>query len=187
MGVVIRNKKIFYNLYNKNLLGNKLKTWYTLRDIKKDNYSGPLMIRQTTGHGGLVKEFKNLDELSDYINSSLVDKEAREHFIYNECAPDDRVVLQGEVKYLDDGRLYLYCARSCRGMRMREALAKHAESFYGMQARAILGQMLNNASYDDLFGLLEEYEGHVVEFSAYSINVGWAKGRNILIWEVRYY
>ncbi len=54
-------------------------------------------------------------------------------------------------------------------------------------ARLLLENMLNSNSLRDLYGVLDRFEGHVVELSACDFCLGVLPGRNAAVWEVRDY
>jgi len=80
--------------------------------------------------------------------------------------------------------LYLYYS-TAPGY-MRESLAAGGKGVGGTTALLTLRHYLNDNSYDDLTELLDRYPDHQIEFSAYSKCFGTMKGRNAVIWEVRY-
>lgn len=61
---------------------------------------------------------------------------------------------------------------------------KHA---YGAAAVAIMKAYMWPGDYEDVRALLDEFPGHVVEFSACDRAVGKIPNRNCVIWEVRKY
>jgi hypothetical protein len=102
---------------------------------------------------------------------------------FNESAPDERLVLQGEVSRFVGG---LYLRYSTLKLPMRSAM-KDARDVGGASAQAILRGVLTGSSYEDLDALLELYPDAVVEFGAYAKCLGAIPGRNAVIWEVRAY
>lgn len=67
----------------------------------------------------------------------------------------------------------------------RDALMRHGRMWTGLAAKLVLDHFLWPADRDDLQTLLEDYPGHVVEFTAASRAVGVIPARNTIIWEVR--
>jgi len=183
------DKRAFFEAWNRGKLGNKLQTWSRPEDVP-GNYTGRLMFRRVSRLGGSdrIWEFpvrRAIPFWTGYLNTGR-----KPDLVANETAPDRHAVLQGEL--LEDvGGLRLFAAirepeDSGKMIRMREALLK-AREYRGLTAEILLRRYCSPASYDDLQELLILYPDHVVEFSAYSRAVGWAVGRNVLIWEVRLY
>lgn len=54
-------------------------------------------------------------------------------------------------------------------------------------AEVLLRYVLNENSYEHVMQLLEDYPGHVIEFSALNHCFGTVPGHNAVIWEVRRY
>jgi len=100
-------------------------------------------------------------------------------------APHHLNVLQGEVMEGVWGWEF-YGARNCWSMPMRKALRKRPISLRGLAAKLLVQRSMNDLSYQWLEYLLEEYPGHVVEFSAFSTCWGTVPGHNTVFWEVRY-
>lgn len=69
---------------------------------------------------------------------------------------------------------------------MRLALESNEQHAWGLEARMLLQKHADPACYDWLMDLLDTYDGHVVEFTSYSIPVGVLQ-QPWLIWEVRAY
>ena len=108
--------------------------------------------------------------------------------IFCEAAPHDRNLLQGEVRRCAPAGLYLdYSTQT--GLDMRAAMRDEAgwQHTEGLKARQILQWGLNAQSYADIMELLNIWDDHTVEFSAFNTLVGELPGRNACIWEVRYY
>jgi len=101
---------------------------------------------------------------------------------YNEAAPDEHCVFQGEV------------CRTYRGLELRYAIGrrkthreamKTASNVHGLAALEIVRAYVPD--WPDVEVLLDLYDDHVVEFSTYEVPVGCIPGRHTLIWEVRLY
>jgi hypothetical protein len=182
----IKTKQEFYELWNSNKLGNKLRTWNTLEDLKKNGYTGLLGIRAVlVGGGPFLHGFTATGVPDAYKQFKKLGVE-KEDTVLCEAAPDEKVTLQGEV-YRDVDGLYLFALENnLQGLRMRDAL-KLAREYHGLEALILLKKHLSAASYDDIMELFDLYPDSVIEFSAYSNCLGWAQGRNTLIWEVRNY
>lgn len=177
------HKQSFFQLYQWGRLGNTLRTWDRLDDCPSDIL---LMARHMGALGGGVC-------ISNLYREQMRRKAARlgldlTKIRFNECAPDAHATLQGEV-YEGPRGLELFAyerehQHAGKVWRMRDVLPR-ATQHHGMTAQHLLLRHLSPASYDDVRELLALFQGHVVEFAAYSRKVGWSIGRNTIIWEVR--
>lgn len=170
----ISSKKQLYELYLAGCLGNKLHTFAYPSELREQGYRGTVTARSTSEH----------DKTCLY---NIPWKEAirlPKHFCFNEPAPDDQLLIQGEVMRTPGG-LYLQYSTE-RFIPMRIALRK-AKIAQGLKAKLILEHFLTLASYEELMGLLERYPDAVVEFSTYDKCLGNLPHRNTIIWEVRNY
>lgn len=103
---------------------------------------------------------------------------------FGESTDESTLVFQGEV-YLSERGLYLY-ASTVKGLNCRDAMRdSRSFSLEGLEAKLWLTTLMSPPAYDDLLELLESYPGAVVELSTFRKKVGWAEGRNTVIWEVR--
>lgn len=103
---------------------------------------------------------------------------------FSPMAPDEAIVLQGEILSAPGG-WWLYYSTVKKAMRV--ALAEKPQHAQGIVARAMLKEVMDPASYEDLCELLDSYDHHVIEFSTYSRELGTCLGRNTIFWEVRRY
>jgi hypothetical protein len=183
----IRNKREFYSLWHNRQLGNSLRTWNTLEEVPL-SFSGHVMVRQAGAIGGGVVEEAPVVLLPALVASIIKRGIPLRDLRFNECAPDMNARLQGEVRIIDGniyGRLWRRPDKDFgKLIRMRQALEK-AEELSGPEVYFLLRQYLSPASHEDVIDLLTMYQGHVVELTAYSHDLGWARGRNTIIWEVR--
>lgn len=180
----IRSKKEFYDLWNRQLLGNKLRSW-SVQEFYQSGYDGEFGMRLAGAGGGgffLIPEDRNLKRAVKVFEAKGF-KES--DIVVCESAPDWDVTLQGEFYHSSEG-WYLLGLEGHPGLRMREAL-KLASVYRGVMALNLLKKHLTAASYDDIMELIDIYPDSIIELSAYARNVGWATGRNTLIWEVRNY
>jgi hypothetical protein len=111
------------------------------------------------------------------------DGHSLDRVIINESAPDHRLLLQGELMHSGKG---LYLTGSYEKTDMRSAMKK-AWNAGGLRVNSILKHLASPVSYDMLMELLDRYPGHVVEFGIYDCFLGWGRGHNTVIWEVRNY
>lgn len=175
----INSKKLFYENYQLGKFGNKLRTWSSLEDLKKDNFTNKLVIRTSEVGGGKCVydvDLKDIDSvIKDWPNKHLIK--------YNESAPDHLLLWQGELQISIDHINLFY---SDLKMKMRKALerGKHLE---GLNAINMMKSTMTPNSYEDLLILLDRYDESVIELGVYSINLGNLPHRNTIIWEVRNY
>lgn len=180
----IDTKAQFYRLWHAGLLGNKPRSWQTLADVYADGYTGLLTLRHTKVAGGKsVYAVPRLD-VPAVLESLAREGVPAEHVTYNESAPDDQLLIQGEVMRGIRGLELHYSTTP--GLSMREAM-KFARSLHGVSAQAVLDLYLDANSLEDVELLFEKYPDSVIEFGTYRRNVGCLPRRNTLIWEVRNY
>lgn len=170
----ISSKKQFYKLYLAGCLGNKLRTFAYPSELRDSRYYGTVTARSTSEH----------DKTCLYRLPWQEAIHLPGHFCFNESAPDDQLLIQGEVMWTPGG-LYLQYSTE-RSIPMRYALLT-AKTASGLRAKLILEHFLTLASYEELMGLLERYPDAVVEFSTYDKCLGNLPHRNTIIWEVRNY
>lgn len=102
-----------------------------------------------------------------------------------EAAPDQYVVLQGEIcRPAWCGYALHYSTVKAQ---MRPALARGAKNHTGPGALLICRAAMDPASYEDLCEMLEDFPDAAIEFSCYRVNLGQKKGRNTIFWETRNY
>ena len=175
---IIDTKEKFYALWEKGLLGNKPRTWTSREALASSGFTGTVSARtRGAGPGGkAVYRLSVLDALAastDWLDVT-----------FNESAPDELLLLQGEVARLSCG-LYLHYDTT-PGLKMREAM-KVAKDAYRVVALLLLRSYLWPSSFEDLAELLDAYPEHVIEFSAHGCATGCYPHRNTLVWEVRRY
>jgi hypothetical protein len=91
-------------------------------------------------------------------------------------------VFQGQARRFDDG---LHLWYSLADLPSRVALQEHGDYVVGLRAKMLVEHFCDPSSAADLFDLLDDYPGHVVEFSTCDRNVGRVPNRNTVVWEVR--
>lgn len=181
--LILSRKADYYALWHAGRLGNKLRSWASPREIPS-HYRGGVMIRDSVPGWGSAH----------VVPRSQVPQEIRRlqgrRLHFNEAAPDAQAILQGEI-LREPGGIYLFAAERRREdvgklLRMRDVLpfAKH---YRGLAALHLLRRHLHPSCVEDLEILLDLFEDHVVEFSAYSRHLGDWPSRNAIIWEVRRY
>lgn len=183
----VATKADSYKLYEEGRFGNKLRTWGSLAEISGSGYAGRVVMRYKGRAGGarypklgvhLTQKEAALN-LLEWRRLGAVETEVA----YNEAAPDERLLLQGEVT-LSTEHISLFW--SDEKTTMRRALGK-GKQWHGLRALLLLKTKLYPSSWADMEALFERFPDSVIEFSAYSTEVGSIKGRNAVIWEVRDY
>lgn len=176
-----RSKADFQRRYLRGEFGNTLQTWDTLEELLASGFKGLVNARRRQAGG---KCLTNLDPQALARAWSL--PEAPDAYYFNARAPDDRLILQGELSLTVQGLTLFY--DQTPGLTCRQALSdKVPRQAYRLTAQLLLQQHLSPSSYDDIRELLVEYPDGVVEFSAFDCCVGRYPGRNHVIWEVRNY
>ena len=180
----ILSKEIAYKIYNQGILFNRLRVWDSVDELLKSHYKGTVSIRYKGGSRGsgfyaynvpvsrvrrIVKEWQ--------ANGAKLNK-----IVFNESAPDEHLVIQGEVTR--DPDLELFYSREKKKMNIA---LKNGFSVKGLKAKLLLKYFMDETSYDELMALLDIFPKHVIEFSTYSINLGILPHRNTIIWEIRKY
>ena len=187
--VAPKNKSEFKRMWQNGLLGNKIRSFDTVKEIFDSDYNGPVTIRHKERNSPLCQYYVDqfcLQEIFDDLRKGKSESE----FFFNESAPDDKLVMQGEVTRTSSG-WHLFC--STEKLPMRKALAgKQAKHYSGAQVLPVLKHYCNSKSYEMLMELFDIYDKNcrgdcVIEFSCYSIKVGEMPYHNTIIWEVRDY
>ena len=180
----IRSKQQSYRLWEQGSFGNKLRTWNALEEITKSGYAGTVTMRYKGHHGGgLVAYNVPLSSVPETQRRWISEGAQPDLITFNESAPDEYLLIQGEVTRLSRG-LYLFYNREKK--KMREALI-NARSATGLTARIMLEHYLDPSSYEDIQALLALFPDHAIEFSTYNAYLGNIPGRNTIMWEVRNY
>lgn len=175
----VLSKRQFVEEYVKGTFGNRAPTWSTPRELDKSYYDGLVHLRNRTAGG---PTFYNIT-----VEEALIAWEAmvqQDNWYCSGMAPHKHNLFQGEV-WDGPGGLYLHGSFD-KNVPMREALV-HARDWTGLMAKQILDWAFNDLSRQWLDYLLEEYEDHVIEFSAFGICWGTVPGHNVVIWETRRY
>ena len=173
-----------YKKYNQGLFGNTPLKWNTLEELQKSNYRGQISIRGLGISRDKVKyqvPFENVEQnIKNYKKCGIAPESLR----FNQSMPDEKLILQGEVMR---GMLGLDLTYTTIKKPMNIALKEKEKYTSGIISQQILRTILSPPSFSDLDALLEIYPKSIIEFSAYSCEVGNIPGRNTIIWEVRNY
>jgi hypothetical protein len=179
----IRSKIQFQELWEAGVLGNRLRTW---RDPQAAYDSGvPLVgFRQLGAGGGGAFE---MAQRPDILGTAARWAAEGRRYSVSEAAPDHMGTIQGEV-CRGLGGWHGLLGPVVDGRRMRDSIRDgHLKPVSGVQVLDLLLRYMDPASRDDLDALLEIYPGHTVEFTCYTVELGFLPGRNTIFWEVRNY
>lgn len=178
----ISTKSINYNLYKRGLYGNKLRTWYSLNEYIKSGYNNTVTLRYSGVGGGMYCAYNIINpklKIEEFVKQGA----NRDLFIINESAPDENLLIQGEIT--KDYRGYNLFFSLEKG-KMRDCL-KNGIQTNGLKSKIILQKYLFPNSYNDIMELIELYPNHIIEFSSYEFKLGDCQNRNTIIWEIRNY
>lgn len=188
-------------MWQAGLFGNKIRTWNSLNEILESEYRGTVTMRyKGSGGGGFTKyevPIKNISAtIEEWADNARVEGKQFDpgRVTFNESAPDDMLIIQGEVTDMHptlpagapSEMIFWMLNYSCEKKKMRDAMAK-ARHAYGIVARTILENAMTPQSFSDMQELIEMYPDHVIEFGVYEHCLGNIPGRNAVIWEVRKY
>jgi hypothetical protein len=188
---MITHKKDFLNLWSKGTLGNRLRTFPNLDELRVSGYRGPVSIRSRRPDSRYTLYHIPQERLEDQIHFLiLTEKMTAEEMYFGESAPDEHLVLQGE--YFDgeaNGQIFdRYLMVDRQKTQMKKVLwNQRSETYSGLSSILLLQSVMDPDSCEDFRTLLRTYPNHVIEFSVYSVILGHLPHRNTLIWELRSY
>jgi len=175
----VRTKSDFLRRWQKGEFGNRLRVWENINEI-----DCPLVgIRYKIQESKFMVYGVARSDVAERVSAMVSQGASRELFYFGEAAPDEDLILQGELQ--QSVGHYDLCYSTVKD-RMRVAM-KHQQYCSGLQVVHTLRNHCTEGSYHDLMQLLEDYPDHIVEFSVYRYCLGDTPGRNTLIWEVRKY
>lgn len=175
----IKTKADFCRRYAAGEFGNHAPTWETLIEFAASRYRGLVHLRNRVAGG---ETFYNLDDFEALCKwASFKDPS---QFYCSAMAPTHLTLIQGEVQR---GLWGLDLVYSTVRLPMRDSLRVGMRIAQGLTADVLLRKYMNQQSYEWLQYLLDEYEGHVTEFSVYDCEWGTVPGYNTVFWEVRMY
>jgi hypothetical protein len=178
----ITTKGQMYNLLLSGRLGNYARAWTSADDVLASGYSGEVSLRaQKIGDPVKLYHVPVIRLRETLRQHGLQD---RKDLVFSEAPPDDKRVIQGELAVTERG---LYLNYTFAKHPMRIAFREESRHAYGATAVQIVRDYVDPPSLDDLWGLLDDYPGAVVEFSTFRVPVGVMPHRRTLIWEVRHY
>jgi len=168
-------------------LGNHLRTWENILEMAEElDYEGPVTIRCRRVNSGLCQYHVKQNEIDSILSIWLgADEDLTSFdFYFNESAPDEQLIFQGEFMRLN--REYVLFMSEQKAP-MREALKIDGFHMLGSKVLPYLKNKMTKESWSDFILLHQMYRTAVIEFSVYSCPVGNRPNRNTLIWEVRNY
>lgn len=180
----VTSKKQFYKLWKGLKLGNRIQVFENIDEFLTSGWIGLTSIRYKEP-GSPYKAFhipahKVLDKVAEFVAQGA----NKQLFTFNESAPDDCLLIQGEIQYiyeLGHGLTLTYNTKKCA---MKEAM-EHPLTATGLRAKMIMEYYMNPKSFDMIRDLFELYPDDVIEFGVYGKNLGILPGHNTVIWEVR--
>jgi len=182
---MIKTKADMYPLYLAGAFGNKLQTWATLEDFYEDSVEKNVVLRYKGKAGGAWVAYElPPSKVRETVEQWVSEGADPKLITLNESAPDDLLLIQGEVMASTH---FLSLRYSRLPLPMRKALAEKQYHLDGIKAVLLLRHYLDSDSFDDLMGLLDTYPDSVVEFSTWAKDVGNVPHRNTVVWEVRNY
>ena len=181
----INTKNEMYELYNSGAFGNRIKTWPSLKVFLASDFRGEFSLRYRGSlPGGLGLYNVTRDDVEEQLTQVAREKNIDLSLVtVNESAPDERLVIQGEVQR---GLTFpgLDLTYSTAKAKMRVGMANPSYS-QGLAANLLLQKHMTADDYADLHLLLDTYEDAVVEFSTYEMELGDCPNRKTVFWEVR--
>lgn len=184
--MVIANKKQSFALYDLGAFGNQVRQWNSWKEVEADPYVGLIVMRSKRGGGGPC--VYDIPKDQRVVENILLGPEwdgHREFLFFNQAIPVNRIVLNCEAVMLESfPDLHVFYGTG--QVHMRTALRSHPRHADGLEARRVLGRFLDESSLVCLWGLLEKFPEHVVEFTTLDCGIG-SLGWNTIFWEVRKY
>lgn len=192
---MIADKKTFRQLWLEGKLGNRPRVWTSLADLMRSQYRGSLSLRIHTPSSPHTRYGVHMDELCNVL-LELEGKGVDVNQIwFNESAPDDRLILQGEYfhgqavsgAFLNRYFMYSWKQEKMKPAMLRSRDAGELHDSDGIMTDLILQSVMMPNSWDEFLGLRDRYPDHTIELGVYDCEVGTNPGCNHLIWEVRMY
>lgn len=191
----VLDKKDFVRRYKTGEFGNASPTWSNLEELLKTPHwrsYGPFHIRNRIAQGkSWYDQSADMMELSWEIASRRIEVGGAHNLYISSMAPHWHNLIQGEVtqtpwdyNYVD--HLFLRYS-DLPDLPMRDAFEREQKYISGLGALSLLKSTLCPNSWDWLNQLLDNYPGHIIEFSTFSVDWGTVPGFNTVFWEIRAY
>ena len=180
----VLSKADFVPRYKRGEFGNASPTWNEVDEWAEGNPRlGALYHIRNRVAGGPTWYNVQLLEMKEKWDN-LVSRGIDPSSLYiSEMAPHEYNLIQGEVKTSEQHLDLTYTL--AKDLPMRDALLADLRTAQMTEAIMILQTFLCGNSWEWLNFLLDAYEGHIVEFSTFSIPWGTLPGFNTVFWEVR--
>jgi len=162
------------------LFGNAPRQWQTLDDVANEWGDNPIVVRPRTPGGKCWYEVTPIGWFLEYYKCGWFDPA---DYYFNEPIDNKSVTLNAEVTR-STGRLEMFYATE--PMHMRPALREHGRHAHGLTALTILRHFACERGREVVEGLLDQFLGHVVEFTCMTKPYG-TLGWKTVVWEVRNY
>ncbi len=179
------SKQDFYPRWRRGDFGNRIRMFDTYQDLVESKYRGNVVIRYKEASSPYCRYGVPYEQVESVIQGFVAKGAVPALFTFNEPAPDNDLLIQGEFYHDDEKGYALFC--STEQTQMRRALKNSGRQFLGLQALGRMQYYLNDNSYQMMTDLLDTYPGAVIEFSVYGHTLGTVPGHNTIIWEVRNY
>jgi len=179
----ITSKTIFNRLWNEGVFGNRPISWPTIAAVIESGYAGRVALRyKGPGGGGPFVSGLLISDLPRAVHDLMAQGYSESDFYPYEDTPTDELCINGEVRQYGE----LCLLYSTVPKRMRESFKEGQKWATGVMARIVLAELLEPEDREHLYGLLDAYPKHTVEFTGYCTRVGVLQ-RRMIIWEVRSY
>ena len=180
----IPDKETSYALYDAGKFGNRLRGWQNYAALCRSEYYGQLTMRYAAADSKWCAYKVARKDVSDLMVKWRDEGANMTKIRFNESAPDDHLLIQGEIQ--EHSRNKYMLSYSTNKVTMREAM-KHPKSTLGGNAIQVLQEHMALESMRNLRRLFATYPMAVVEFSVYDHNLGDVPDNNTVFWEVRNY
>lgn len=191
----VLTKADFTLRYQAGEFGNASPTWhkpddflaYGQREFGSEPSVGLYHLRNRIAGGATYYNLRWSETVARWL-----EQEQKEQWYVSAMCPTEKTIFQGEVAQTSEwatlnGRYGLDLFYSTVAKPMRQSLVEGGKRVHGVTATMLLRHYLTPSDYDWLQYLLDEYQYHVIEFTALSVYWGTVPGSKCLIWEVRTY
>jgi hypothetical protein len=178
----VLTKVDFVRRYQVSEFGNRAPTWDNIEEFLQSQYRGLVHIRNRAAGGPTWYDVPAENVMTMYYSILDRNKATEKSLYFSGMAPTEKTTFQGEVVQSTN---YLDLFYSHVPLPMRGSLLQGGRQVSGLKALWLMKTYMDPSSFDWVQELLEEYPGHVIEFSCYSANWGTVPHRNTVIWEVR--
>ncbi len=180
----IPNKQASYALYEVGEFGNKLRSWSSYAKLCEVHFSGMLTMRYAGKAGSFCEYRVDREDVNDMLIKWRDEGAEITKVKFNESAPDDHLLIQGEIQQHSSKKYVL--SYSTDKVTMREAM-RNPQDMIGQKALFLLQEHFSKESMRNLKRLFATYDRAVVEFSTYDHFLGNLPENNTVFWEVRNY